>query len=419
MRDVRITTLGNGMRVVSDRMSHVETVSLGIWIGGGSRSEREEVNGVAHLVEHMMFKGTERRNARMIAQEIEAVGGHINAYTGRENTAYHAKVLKDDLPLAVDVLADILQHSLFDEEELKRERDVVLQEIGQAQDTPEDVIFDQFQAAAFPVQPLGRPVLGSPEVVGAMRRDALIDYVGERYRAGDMVLVASGHVDHDTLVALADSKFRELAEGNGDGNASAAYRGGEHRETRELEQVHLVLGFRGVGMHDDDYFAVSVLSNLLGGGMSSRLFQEIRERRGLAYSIYCFSSSYSDDGVFGIYAGTGDTIAGDLISVLCDEIRGLAGSLGEDEVASSCTQLKAGLLMGLESTGARCEQLAQHMLQFGRPLGIEELVAKLDAIDVAAVVRAASRVFSGQPTFAAIGPLDRVEQYDAIARRLS
>ena len=419
MRDVHVTTLDNGMRVVSDHMPHVETVSLGIWIGGGSRSERAEVNGVAHLVEHMMFKGTDRRNARMIAQEIEAVGGHINAYTGRENTAYHAKVLKDDVPLAIDILADILQHSLFDEDELNRERDVVLQEIGLAQDTPDDLIFDQFQATAFPVQPLGRPVLGAPEIVGGLRRDVLMDFVREGYRASDMVLVASGHIDHGTLLALAEEKFHELAPGNGECCASAEYSGGEFRESRELEQVHLILGFRGVGLHDPDYYNLTLLSNLLGGGMSSRLFQEIREKRGLVYSIYSFSSSYSDEGVFGIYAGTGNKVAGELIPVLCDELVSITETVDEDELARSRVQLKAGLLMGMESTGARSEQLAQHMLQFGRPLSIEELTEKIDAVDLDAIRRVAAKILSSDATFAALGPLGQVEPLDAIARRLS
>lgn len=419
MRDVRTSTLDSGMRIVSDHLSHVETVSLGVWIGGGSRSERAEVNGVAHLVEHMMFKGTERRSARMIAQEIEAVGGNINAYTGRENTAYHVKVLKEDVTLAVDILADMLQHSQFDEYELGRERDVVLQEIGQARDTPDDIIFDQFQSTAYPVQPLGRPVLGSPQSVNGLRRSVLIDFVQKCYRASDMVLVASGCVDHDALIDLAREKFADLPLGNGESCDLAQYRGGEFRESKELEQVHLILGFRGVSLHDTDYYALSVLSNLLGGGMSSRLFQEIREKRGLVYSIYSFSQSYSDAGLFGVYAGTGGRAVGELMPVLCDELTSIADAVDEDEVGRSRIQLKAGLLMGMESTGARSEQLAQHMLQFGRPLSVEELTQKVDAVDISAIRRVAAKIFTSEPTFATLGPLDHVERLDVIARRLS
>lgn len=419
MRDVRTSTLDSGMRIVSDYLPHVETVSLGVWIGGGSRSERAEVNGVAHLVEHMMFKGTKRRNARMIAQEIEAVGGNINAYTGRENTAYHVKVLKEDVALAIDILADMLQYSEFDEYELDRERDVVLQEIGQARDTPDDIIFDQFQSTAYPVQPLGRPVLGSSQSVSGLRRSVLIEFVQKCYRASDMVLVASGCIDHDELIDLAREKFPNLPLGNGESCDLAQYHGGEFRESKELEQVHLILGFRGVSLHHTDYYALSVLSNLLGGGMSSRLFQEIREKRGLVYSIYSFSQSYSDAGLFGVYAGTGGHAVGELMPVLCNELASIADAVDEDEVARSRIQLKAGLLMGMESTGARSEQLAQHMLQFGRPLSVEELTQRVDAVDISAIRRVAAKIFTSEPTFATLGPLEQVERLDVIARRLS
>ena len=419
MRDVRITTLGNGMRVVSDPMPHVESVSLGVWVGVGTRHEPAEINGVAHLLEHMAFKGTRQRSARAIAEEIEAVGGQINAYTAREQTAYHAKMLTEDLPLAVDILADILQDSVFDETELARERAVILQEIGQANDTPDDVIFDHFQAVAYPDQPLGRPVLGEAEVIRGMPRDRIVNYMQQNYRAGDMILAAAGKVDHDGLVALADEKFGRLPGGSSGAVTPASYRGGEFRQARELEQVHLVLGFNGVAIGDPAFYVQTVLSNLLGGGMSSRLFQEIREDRGLVYSIYSFASSYADAGLFGIYAGTGEDEVAELIPVLCAEIRKVAGSVDEAEVERSRAQLRASLLMALESSGARCDQIAQHLLIFGRVLSVDELVAKVEAVDAAAVAALARRLFATPPTLAAIGPIERIVPFAAIAEQLT
>ena len=416
---VRKTILENGLSVVSHTMDAVETVSVGVFVGAGTRNEPVEINGVAHLLEHMAFKGTKRRTALEIVAEIEDVGGHLNAYTSREHTAYYAKVLKEDAPLAVDILADILQNSTFEPDGLARERSVVLQEIGQAHDTPDDVVFDHFQAVAFPDQPLGRPVLGDAERVRTMSREAIMGYMDEAYGAGSMVLSAAGMIEHDHLVALAGPLFRDLPDRRPLGNDSANYDGGTHLVDRELEQVHLTVGFLGVGMHDPDIYASNVMSALFGGGMSSRLFQEIRERRGLVYSIQSYSSSYSDCGLFGIYAGTGEEEIAELMPVLADEILRLAPSLVEDEVRRARNQLKAATLMSLESTGARAEQLGEQMLAFGRPLPIDEIVARIEAVDIDAIRRVAQRIFSGRPSLAAIGPLGRMMPYDRFAARLS
>lgn len=304
MRDIQITTLANGLRVASDRMPTVESVSLGVWVRAGTRYEQPQVNGVAHLLEHMVFKGTKRRTAREIAEEVEAAGGNINAYTSRETTAYYAKVLKDDAGLAVDVLADILQHSVFDDVELGRERSVVLQEIGQAQDTPDDVVFDHFQSTAFPDQPLGRPVLGKSEIVAAIPREAIVGFRDQHYRTSRMVVAAAGNIEHDQLVDYAQDAFGDLQSGGDATSQEAVYNSGERREVRDLEQIHLVLGFRGAPIGTPEFYTMSVLSNLLGGGMASRLFQEIREERGLVYSIDTFMSAFADTGLFGVYAGT-------------------------------------------------------------------------------------------------------------------
>jgi predicted Zn-dependent peptidase len=415
---IRVTTLDNGLRVATDAMPAVDTVSLGIWAGVGTRNEPAAVNGVAHLLEHMAFKGTDRRSARDIAVEIEAVGGHLNAYTSREQTAYYAKVLVEDLPLAVDIIADILQHSTFDEGELARERAVVLQEIGQAEDTPDDIIFDHFQETAYPGQALGRPVLGLAEIVGSLPREAIRGYLNRHYRADRLVLAAAGRIDHDRLVELAADAFRNLPIGEPESIEPARYQGGDFRQSRDLEQVHLILGFDGVGYRDPDHYAASVLSTLLGGGMSSRLFQEIREKRGLVYSIYSFASAYTDGGLFGIYAGTGEAEAADLVPLICDELVRLPETLDDEEIRRARAQLKAGILMARESTGARCEQLAQHMLVFDRPLSTAEVVAKIDAVDGPQLSRVARRLAASRPTVATLGPIDRVEAFDAIAARL-
>ena len=413
------TRLPNGLRVVSHTMRRVETVSVGVFVNAGTRNEKVEVNGVAHLLEHMAFKGTKRRSAMDIATEIEAVGGHLNAYTTRESTAYYAKVLKEDAALAVDILADILQNSVFDPAELKRERGVILQEIGQAHDTPDDVIFDHSQTVAFPDQPLGRPVLGDAARVKKMPRQAIVDYLQGSYTGNSMVLAAAGNIDHGDLVAQATKLFRDLAPGTPHSYDPARYDGGCFREERDLEQVHMTLGFPGVGVHDDDLFAVSVLSVLFGGGMSSRLFQEIRERRGLVYNIHTYSSHYTDCGLFGIYAGTGEREAEELMPVLCDEIVRLAGSLEEEEIRRARNQLKASTLMSLESTGARTEQIGEQVLVYGRVIPIDEIVRRIEAVDAATLERVTRRIFAGRPSLAAIGPLGRMMPYETVTQRLS
>jgi predicted Zn-dependent peptidase len=419
MTGKQMSTLSNGLRVVTDTITTVETVSVGVWVGAGTRNEPHEINGVAHLLEHMAFKGTSRRSAADIAREIEDVGGQINAYTSRENTAYYAKVLKGDAPLAFDILADILQNSVFDKKELARERAVVLQEIGQSRDTPDDIIFDHFQATAYPDQPLGRPVLGLPDIVEAMPRDDIMAYMRRSYGAKAMVLTAAGNIEHEAALTLAQSLFGGLAPGSRTIAVPGRYRGGDYREERELEQVHLVLGFPAIGYHDDDFYAANVLSSLFGGGMSSRLFQEIRERKGLVYSIYSFMSPYADCGLFSIYAGTGPESANELTPAICAEIRRLPDSLNAAEIARARNQLKVATLMALESPSARCEQMAQQMLIFNRLIPASEQVARIEAVDMAAVARVARRIFAGPPTVAAIGPLDNLASYGEIGRCLA
>jgi len=416
---IRLTRLPSGLTVVTERMERVETVSLGAYVGSGSRHELAEENGVSHFLEHMAFKGTERRTAAEIAEEIEAVGGHLNAYTAREQTAYYVKVLKEDTALATDIIGDILTHSTFDPEELERERGVILQEIGQANDTPDDIIFDHFQEHAYPSQPLGRPVLGSEEGIRSMPRTMLTGYMRRHYAAPNCVVAAAGALTHQQVLDLVNVHFADLPLDPVPAMLPAQYGGGEFREARDLDQVHIVLGFPSVGYGDRDYYPALLLSTLLGGGMSSRLFQEVREKRGLVYSIYSFSSPFLDGGLFGIYAGTGESEAEELMPITLEELRKVQSEVTETELARARAQVKASLLMSLESTGSRCEQLARQLQVFGRVIPIMETVGKLNAVTTDDVCRAASRVFRGAPTLATMGPAERVPALGAIMEKLA
>ncbi len=416
---IEISTLSNGLRVATDKQESVESVSLGAWIGVGARNEHADVNGVAHLLEHMVFKGTEKRSAYDIAEEIEAVGGQLNAYTSRENTAFYAKVLSDDVPLALDTVADILQRPLFDDAELQKERHVVLQELGQANDTPDDIIFDHFQETAYSSQSLGRPVLGRSEIVSKLSSDDLRNYLSGNYGSDTMVVCASGKVEHKAFVKLAEDQFSGLQKIGPKELEPSTYIGGDFREERDLEQVHFLLGFKGTDYLNPDYYAANVLSTLFGGGMSSRLFQEIREKRGLVYTIYSFASSFMDNGLFGIYAGTGEKEIEELVPVVSDMMLELSDTITEDEVVRARTQLKASILMGRESTGVRCEQLAQQLLIFDRSISVEETVAKIDAVDVSTVQNFAKEILKSPMTMAAIGPLKNLESQEKLEKRFS
>ena len=416
---IQVTRLPSGLLVVTETMERVETVSLGAYVATGTRSETAAENGASHFLEHMAFKGTARRSAAGIAEEIENVGGQINAYTAREQTAYYVKLLREDLALGADIIGDILTHSSFAPDELERERGVILQEIGQANDTPDDIIFDRFQEIAYPDQPMGRPVLGTEEGIAAMGRDVLTGYMRRHYAAGNIVVAAAGALTHEAVVDLARQHFADLPAAMPGPALPGAYRGGEFREARDLDQVHIVLGFPSVAYDDPDYYPVLLLSTLLGGGMSSRLFQEIREKRGLVYSIYSFSAPFMDGGLFGIYAGTGEAEAEELVPVTLEELRKVQGGVSEAELHRARAQVKASLLMSLESTGSRCEQIARQIQVFGRIVPTAETVAKLNAVTAEGVRRAAMRVFRAAPTLAAMGPADKVPHLPAIAEKLA
>ncbi|MBT3557357.1 MAG: insulinase family protein [Rhodospirillales bacterium] len=416
---VRLTTLDNGLRVVTDAMDTVQTVSVGAWVDAGARHEPPSINGISHMLEHMAFKGTKRRSALDIAVEIENVGGHVNAYTSREHTAYYAKMLKEDMPLALDIIADILQHSEMDQEELERERTVILQEIHQANDTPDDIVFDYFQETAFPDQAVGRPVLGTLDLVSGFNRDTLMNYMQSQYAPPSMIVAAAGCVNHDQFVEMASEAFDDLPDPCSREVEAATYRGGDFRESRDLEQVHVLMGLEGIPYSDEDFHAASVYCTLLGGGMSSRLFQEIREKRGMVYSVYSFMSSLHDSGMFGIYAGTGEKEAAEVVPVICDELTRSTKDVTDDEMNRARAQLKAGILMSLESSSSRCEQAARQLLVYGRTIPLEETVAKIEAVDKEAVMRVASRVIASPLTMTALGPVGQIEPFSTTKGRLS
>lgn len=416
---IQITTLPNGLRVVTNTVTSVETVAVGVWVGVGTRFEDMRHNGVAHMVEHMLFKGTKKRTALDIVEMIENVGGSMNAYTSRELTSYYVHLLKEDIPLALDVLADMLQNSTLPDEEIERERDVILQEIGMCADTPDDLVFDNYYETAYPGQALGAPILGRSDIIANMRRGALSGYIKQHYVPSRIVVCAAGNVAHERMVELAGGLFGNLPAGRQEEGAAADYRGGEHRLEKELEQSHVVLGFRGIPRTDDAYFAAHTLATLMGGGMSSRLFQEVREKRGLVYAVYSFHSAYTDDGQFGIYAGTGPEKLPELIPVICDEIRKLPGSVDEAELSRAKMQIRAGILMGQESMSTRADAAAKALLLNGRIRSIQEVMEKIDAVDIAAIDSVARRIFGSKPTLAALGPLAQLESFDRITARLS
>jgi predicted Zn-dependent peptidase len=417
---IQQTTLPSGLRIITDTVDAVDSVAVGLWADAGTRHEDMAENGIAHLVEHMMFKGTPTRSALDIVEAIEDVGGQVNAWTSRDMTSYHVHLLKEDLPMALDILADLIQNPAMPEDELEKERQVVLQEIGMSIDTPDDLVFDLYQETAYPDQTLGAPILGRSPIVSSVPRDALLSYVKRFYTPSRLVLSAAGNVKHDDMVKQAERLFSTLPQDNHKPFAPAAYKGGEKRETKKLEQSHVVLGFKGLAKDDEDLTAATAMSVLFGGGMSSRLFQEIREKRGLVYSIFGYHTAWRDDGQFLIYAGTGPERLGELVPVLCDEIKLLLkDGVRDEEVTRAKAQMRSGLLMGRESMMNRADRQAKHLIHHGKVIDMAERLQKIEAVTAQAVRRSAERIFSATPTLAALGPLENLMDYATIKGRLA
>ncbi|MEO6380709.1 MAG: pitrilysin family protein [Nitrobacter sp.] len=380
---VDVTKLPSGLTVVTDTMPHLETAALGVWTGVGGRDEKNNEHGISHLLEHMAFKGTTTRSSREIAEEIEAVGGDLNAATSVETTAYYARVMKADVPLALDVLSDILSNPSFAADELEREKGVIEQEIGAAQDTPDDVVFEHLNELCYPDQPMGRSLLGTPKTLKQFSSDMLHGYLTTHYRGPDMVVAAAGAVEHKAVVAEVERRFAGFEATPAPKPQAAKFgKGGSRVVHRDLEQAHLTLALEGLPQTDHALFSLQVFTNILGGGMSSRLFQEVREKRGLCYSIYTFHAPYADTGFFGLYTGTDPSDAPEMMEVIVDVISDAVETLTEAEIARAKAQMKAGLLMALESCSARAEQLARHMFVYGRPQSVPELMARIDAVTV-------------------------------------
>ncbi|MEL6573379.1 MAG: pitrilysin family protein [Pseudomonadota bacterium] len=419
---IQTHTLPNGFQIVTEAMPGLKSTSIGIWVKAGGRHERVEQNGIAHFLEHMAFKGTKTRTALQIAETIEDVGGYINAYTSREMTAYYARVLEDDVALGLDVIADILLNPVFDPDEIEVERGVILQEIGQTNDTPDDIVFDWLQEAAFPDQALGRTILGPSERVAAFQREDLNGFVGEHYGPNQMILAAAGGLDHDAIVKQAEALFGHLPMVQRPANLiqPAAFGGGERREIKQLEQVHFALAIEGPNYRDPAIYTAQIYASAMGGGMSSRLFQEVREKQGLCYTVFAQAGAYEDTGLTTIYAGTSAAQIDQLANITIDELKRAADDMTASEVARARAQMKAGLLMGLESPSNRAERLARLLSIWGRIPSLEETIANIDDVTTGDVKALAGQIASTAGTAMAVyGPAESAPSLDALRARLA
>lgn len=394
------TVLDNGIRVVSHEMPDNRSVSLGIWVENGSRHESTEENGISHFIEHLLFKGTERRSAAQIAEEMDAVGGIINAFTSKENTCYYAKVLDENLPLAIDLLTDIFLHSSFDAEEIERERSVILQEISQSEDTPDDYVHDLFNLDFFQNQPIGRPICGRQETVTGFSRDDIVKFFKARYRPEKVIVSAAGNLRHGAIVeamaarlgSIGQVSLKSATEIGADILPTTA--SGIYPHPKPLEQVHLCLGMTGIHQTHPKRYVGYVLNTLLGGGMSSRLFQEIREKRGKAYSVYSFSSSYKDVGYVGVYAGTSLESTEEVVELITQELKKLAaGEMTSAELERTQGQLVGSTMLGLESTDSWMSHIARNEIYFGKSITTEEICQRIRAVSRDDVVELADDLF--------------------------
>jgi predicted Zn-dependent peptidase len=396
------TVLENGIRVVSHQMLDHRSVSLGIWVETGSRHESHHENGISHFIEHLLFKGTERRSAAQIAEEMDAVGGVLNAFTAKEHTCYYAKVMDENLPLAIDLLTDIFLHSSFDSDEIERERSVILQEISQAEDTPDDYVHDLFSLDFFKDHPLARPICGRAETVTSFRRDDFVTFFGSRYRPRRVIVAAAGHLRHEDLVNEIAARLGAI---DGAGTAAAPVQGdtapnmgsGVFHHPKTLEQVHLCLGMAGIHQTHPQRYAAYVLNTLLGGGMSSRLFQEVREKRGKAYSVYSFSSAYKDVGYLGVYAGTSVEWTQEVVDLIALELKNLAaGKVTDAELQRTQGQLVGSMMLGLESTESWMSHIARDEIYFGRAVPTDEICRGVRSVTRDDVVDLARNVFRSE-----------------------
>jgi predicted Zn-dependent peptidase len=402
---IDITQLANGLTIATERMPEIATATLGVWVGTGSRHEMAHEHGLSHMIEHMAFKGTTRRSARQIAEDIENVGGDINAATSVEYTSYTARVLGENIDVALDVLGDILINSAFDAAELTREKGVILQEYAAVEDTPDDLVYDAFMETAYAGQPIGRPILGTPDTIKSFDETTIRAFLAREYAPGKMVLAAAGNVDHRQVVETAERLFGAMPAVEIRQPESGLYSGGERRISRRLEQANIVLGLPGLSFKDPGYYATHLFAHILGGGLTSRLWHEVRENRGLAYSIDSFHWPFSDTGLFGIGAGTAGSDVAELMNVTLATMRQATQDISEIEMVRAKAQMKVALLTALETPGGRIERVARQLLSWGRVVPSDEIVLKVDALTPEQVRDAGQRLLQGAPTLAAIGPI--------------
>lgn len=409
----QLTNLDNGLRVASEKLPGAHSAAFAIAVDVGARHEELAEGGLSHLLEHMAFKGTSKMNARRIAEAFDLMGGNVNAYTSHEHTVYYAKVLKEYGPKALQLLCEIVADSVFDGVELERERDVILQEIAMHEDSPDDVVFDLFQESVFDKQPLGRSILGPEAQVAAYSRDDLISYTDKHYTPTRMVISAAGAVNHSKVLKIAQQHFGARAMGARKITPPpATFHQGRRTQEKDLEQVQLVLGYPGLPSSHEDYYALQVFSTILGGGMSSRLFQEIREERGLAYSVSSFSNGYQDVGVLGIYAGTTQQKLPAMLDGLKRVLDTIELGVTAAELLRAKNQLKAGVVMTRESSGAIAEWIARHLHVHGRYKTADEILEQIEAITPDDMKRVAARAFGVKPAVSALGPVGSVNDVD-------
>jgi predicted Zn-dependent peptidase len=400
---MQLTILDNGLRVATRAMPGIETAAVGLFAEAGSRHEPAPLNGIAHLFEHMVFKGAGGRSAREISEAIEDVGGDLNACTERDGTSFTASVMAEHVPLAVELLADMVQRPHFEAADLEREKDVVLQELGEARDTPSDIVFDELWSAAFADQPLGRPVLGDEQSIETVEVEHLHAWRRERYRAGSLILVAAGKVEHERLVALAERHFADLPAGALDAAEPGRFTGGARVGRVPSEQAHLTLGFAAPAQRDPDYFAARLFSDIAGGGMSSRLFQQVREERGLAYSVYSSLYPYHDAGILSVYAATARSQSAAAAQLVEEILAEAAATATPRELERVRTQARAALLMSLESSWGQAHYVARQLSVYDRLVEPAEVVAELAAVTLDQVREAGRKMLAGPRARATIG----------------
>jgi predicted Zn-dependent peptidase len=417
---VEITRLANGLHVLTHNMPHLESVALGIWVKAGARDERADENGVAHFLEHMAFKGTKRRTAQEIAEEIESAGGEINAATGMETTTYYARTLKADWPMALDILADIFTESTLDETEMERERDVILQEIAASNDQPDDLVFDLAQAASYGDHPLGRSILGTTQLVQNMTREQILGWRTRNYWASRMVVCATGNVDHKEFAKAAEKHFGHIEHGSAPQRHPPNFAGTAQTEQKPLDQTHIVFSFPAPNYRDPRVYQLQVLASILGGGMSSRLFQEVREKRGLCYSVFAFGTMYEDAGQLGVYAATSPEHTPNLMEVTADVMMSMADDVFDKEIDRAKAQLKTSIVMNLESASSRADQIARQFLAFGEVPEMATLIKKIEAVTAEQVRILAADIFrSATPSLSAVGQLSALESHSTLAARFA